>query len=274
MRILLNFADEDEEQSNNSLPAVVKNDNEIAPFLDPSRYRPVEHLSIDQQRFILMCVNSTMSEADVAAHLNIKPRTLKSWQRDEHFKAYFVECMSLVHDEKIVEKAKRQMTFLSDRSFINLASRFEDPDNIPVDPNMSVEQREAFLKRYVKYMPAIDAVKMHDMLFKNLSKATESVQEQNTKTEIMEQIHANYEANRKVDREWEDAFSKAGIDPMKPFTPDNMKVIDVGPEKPVEEDDGPELSSVSFIRTTKTTTEVKNGRRRSGREDGYGGEDE
>jgi hypothetical protein len=270
MTIIINFADT-EEKSN--LPVARKNDNEIAPFLDPSRYRPVEHLSIDQQRYILMCVNSTMSEADVAAHLNIKPRVLKSWQRDEHFKAYFIECMGLVHDEKIVEKAKRQLTFLSDRSFMNLASRFEDPDMIPADPSMTTEQREAFLKRYVKYMPALDAAKMHDMLFKNLSKATESVQEQSTKTEIMEQIHANYEANRKVDKEWEDAFAKAGIDPMKPFTPDNMKVIDVGPNPDIE-DSGPELSSVSFMRTTKTTTEVKNGKRRSGRGDGEDGGDE
>lgn len=271
MTIIFNFGEADEvPEQKTSL--VKKNDNEIASYLDPSRYRPVEHLSFDQQRYILMCVNSVMSESDVAAHLNIKPKELKRWQRNEHFKAYFTECMNEIHDEKIVAKAKRQLNFLNDRSFINLASRFEDPDGIELDENMTTEQREAFYKRYVKYMPALDAAKMHDMLFKNLAKATESAQEETTKTEVMERIHANYEQNRKVDSEWEDAFAKAGVDPMKPFTASNMKVIDVGPEdseskEPVES--GPDLSSVSFMRTTKTTTEVKHGKRsRDDRGDG------
>lgn len=248
------FEEEGQKESSKNLPMKVEEGDKISA-LDHKAYRPVDHLSIDQQKFIMMCVNSSFTEGEVAKRLGIKPKLLRSWQQDPHFAAYYKECMNEIYDDKIKDKAKKQMNQLNDLSYMNLMQRFEYIDESKLDPSMTIEQREAFLKRYVQFMPAIDAAKMHDMLHKNLAKSVEDAGQKAGKVEIMETIQATFERKSKEDAAWTDEFAKHGIDPMKPFVPEN--VIDIGEKKSEDNSNKDSLKSISLTRTTITKRDLR-----------------
>jgi hypothetical protein len=208
--------DDDEDQS-----ALVKADG----------YDPLLYISFDQQKYIRAVSTSSMSESAVAKAMGIRSGVIKKWEENPHYLAYKHECMSRMHGSEVVDVIQKQQVYLIDKMFQDLMERVDGPtpQEIKEQESWPEHKKEAYAKTLFKNAPAADAVKMYDTLVKNALKIADSNRQTTEKTEFVEEIRTRYFKKSQEDAAWEDAFAKAGIDPMKPFS--DQQVIDIGDSK-------------------------------------------
>lgn len=182
-------------------------------------YDPLNYLSSEQIRFVQIKTTSvTLSDKKIAELLNVSYSQVKTWLTNDHVINYGRICNKKLHDEDFFNKIKKQNQQLLDKAYVDLISRFEEPNMNELNGQTELKdfERKMYLERYAKNAPFKDAVKAYqtirDQSYKDLPDEISPVSKFEEEIEV---VRKNYQQKITKRISQEESLKKHGYDPTK-----------------------------------------------------------
>lgn len=161
-------------------------------------YEPLDHLSTLQQRFAMMQVTTTMTNAEIGRALGISNSTRYKWNKDEHVQAYIQACKVKYTDAQINETARMQVKYIRENLFKEMMDRMRDPEEALKEwiqrrhemglPEPSMQEITEFNRRFLGNVPFSELYKVWEKVEKSFrldaGAATEITSEGDMVTEV------------------------------------------------------------------------------------------